>query len=60
MSVGRTGCIRENFLKPYTWQEISKGYLEHQLSNLTNIFWVAFKNFIFWVPLFYLFLNFTF
>lgn len=33
MSVGRAGCMREDFVKPYTWQEISKGHLEHQLSN---------------------------
>lgn len=33
MSVGRAGCMREDFVKPYTWQEISRGHLEHQLSN---------------------------
>ena len=33
MSVSRAGCMREDFVKPYTWQEISKGHLEHQLSN---------------------------
>ena len=34
MSVGRAGGMREDFVKPYTWQEISKGHLEHQLSQL--------------------------
>ena len=34
VSVGRAGGMREDFVKPYTWQEISKGHLEHQLSYL--------------------------
>ena len=46
MSVGRAGCMREDLVKPYTWQEISKGHLEHQLSNFigSQHFLGAFQN----------------